>query len=334
MNKIVFISAAFTLLPQLTHASTDFYGRAWLGFTHSDSGLISSRKTPGTNLESYASFLGIKGKERLTDDLLIFYVAEVTVNGGFYDAKDLFKPRNTFLGLESKFGKVIFGRNDTVFKKTEGRVDLFNITSSDISNLIDGNDRLGDTLTYYSPSLAGVVFGATYQMADNTTGGDRNGNYGLSATYGDPKLKNMPYYLALGLADNLDGLDAYRAVAGFKVAGLHIGSLYQYSQSQKYPNLKGDSYLVSIAYPIDSFNIKFQILHDTSGGGTLSSRMISSDKVSDFSAWQASAGLDYQLSKKTTLSSFFTHVDCDVMAINEKYKFDDTAVTLAVKFLF
>jgi hypothetical protein len=48
---------------------------------------------------------------------------------------------------------VLFGRNDTRFKASEGKFDLFNKTVGDIGQILAGQSRLGDTVTYTSPPL-------------------------------------------------------------------------------------------------------------------------------------------------------------------------------------
>ncbi|WP_263859368.1 porin [Shewanella algae] len=121
LRKTIIAGITCSLLPLVSQAAPDFYGRAWLGLSHSDSGLLSDRKENGAYLENYASFIGVKGKEKLNDNINIVYVMEFGNNGGYFDTSSLFKSRNTYLGVESQLGTLVFGRNDTVFKKRKVR---------------------------------------------------------------------------------------------------------------------------------------------------------------------------------------------------------------------
>lgn len=335
LSKMIIAGGICTLLPMVCQASPEFYGRAWLGMSHSDTGVLSDRKDSGANIENYASFIGIKGKEKLSDDINIIYVMEFGNNGGYFNSSSLFKPRNTYLGVESQFGTLVVGRNDTVFKKTEGKIDLFNITSSDMAKLIAGNDRLGDTATYYSPKWSGVQLGVSYQFADNLPAkNDSAGNYALSLTAGDAKLKQQAWYLALAYADNLNALDAVRAVVGARVASAKLGFMYQHSESQKYQNLKGNSMLASMEIPWQQYSFKAQYLFDQSGNGKVVSNLANKASVTDTSSWQASLGFDFRASKQTTFSLITTYLNGDFTDAAGYTEYDDQLVTLAMKHLF
>ncbi|WP_345883885.1 porin [Shewanella algae] len=335
LRKTIIAGITCSLLPLVSQAAPDFYGRAWLGLSHSDSGLLSDRKENGAYLENYASFIGVKGKEKLNDNINIVYVMEFGNNGGYFDTSSLFKSRNTYLGVESQLGTLVFGRNDTVFKKTEGKVDLFNITSSDMAKIIAGNDRLGDSATYYSPKWYGVQLGVSYQFADNLPEQNgSNGNYALSLTAGDAKLKQQAWYLALAYADSLNALDAVRAVAGARLAGAKLGFMYQHSESQKYQNLSGNSLLASMEIPWQQYSFKAQYLYDNSGNGKVVSSLADKASVTDASSWQASLGLDYRASKSTTFSLITTYLDGDFTDAGGYTEYDDKLMTLAMKHMF
>ncbi|MBO2697467.1 hypothetical protein [Shewanella algae] len=64
LRKTIIAGITCSLLPLVSQAAPDFYGRAWLGLSHSDSGLLSDRKENGAYLENYASFIGVKGRVR------------------------------------------------------------------------------------------------------------------------------------------------------------------------------------------------------------------------------------------------------------------------------
>ncbi|MDF0533830.1 porin [Shewanella yunxiaonensis] len=312
-------------------SDAQFYGRAWLGLTNSDNGVLANRKENGTQLENFASFLGLKGDEKLSDNLKVIYVAEFGTEG-YYDTSELFTPRNTYIGVAGNLGSIVFGRNDTVFKKTEGKVDLFNITSADMAKLISGNDRLGDSVTYYSPKLSGIQFGSSYQFADNTS--SSSGNYAVSATIGDSRLKKDNYYVAVAYADGLNQLDAYRVVGGTKLAGIHWGALVQHAKSDKYENLSGNSYLLSAALPFDQYQLKLQYLYDKAGLGKITGNLADKSSVTDTNSYLVSCGLDYSASKATTIGVIASYLNGNVTDKNGYQDYDDTQFTVYLKQLF
>ena len=145
----------------------NFYGRADLAITNSDMGLATQNQKSGTIIENNFSWLGVKGTEKINDELEVVYQMEFGVSN-FDNSGDTFGARNTFLGLKSaSAGTILVGRNDTVFKAAEGGFDLFGNTNSDIDLLAAGQTRSADGFTYYSPKIADLVtLNATYLMDD------------------------------------------------------------------------------------------------------------------------------------------------------------------------
>lgn len=339
MKKITVLALACLASSQTMAAGPDFYGRMWLAGTYSDSGLAGNEKVDGTSMESYASFIGLRGSEAITDSLKLLYKFEAGIETFDSDAGDVFKARNTYIGLDSNYGQVIFGRNDTVFKKTEGGIDKFNITSADMNRLISGNDRLADSITYYSPKLAGFKFGASYVLEDDFGGNaklDDANNYAVSLIYGDGKLKTSDHYIGLAYADGLNGLEALRVTAGYKLDALRLGLLYQDSDSLKYDNLSGDSYLVSMDYRIGKKHLlKAQFGYDDAALGKLVKNAGADlGSVSDAETTNVTLGYDYKLTKALTLGGYAAYYDGEFTDESGKQDFDDTLVSVHAKYLF
>ncbi len=80
--------------------------------------------------------------------------------------------RNTYLVLPVIRGGW-FGKNDTRFKKSEGKIDSINETLNDIAQLSAGQDRLENVVGYRDPVIRGFQFQATYQTgaSDEVAGG-------------------------------------------------------------------------------------------------------------------------------------------------------------------
>ena len=109
-----------------------------------------------TYLENNFSLLGVKGTEKIADGYDVVYQMEFQVENTS-GSGDVFKARNTFLGLKNNAGTVLVGRNDTVFKQAEGNVDVFGNTNADIDRLVSAQTRSADGVWYYSPKIANLV---------------------------------------------------------------------------------------------------------------------------------------------------------------------------------
>ena len=327
----------------------NFYGRADLTFTNSDLGVATQSQKDGTIIENNFSWLGVKGTEKLSDDLEVVYQMEFGVSN-FDNSNATFAARNTFLGLKSAAaGTFLVGRNDTVFKAAEGGFDLFGNTNSDIDLLAAGQSRSADGITYYSPKIADLItLNATYLMEDNyvTYDGDERvdaGNmYALSATLGDKALKAQNYYVSAAYNDSIDDVKAYRGVAQVKLGKVILGGFYQNSEhvDDKYANLEGDTFFVNASYVLDNIKFKLSYGQDDSGLGKYVSRFVGNndgagmETVSDVDLKQISVGADYRVSKNTLLYGHYTKYDGDLKLAGTTQDLGDDIVTIGMRFDF
>ena len=327
----------------------NFYGRADLTFTNSDLGVATQSQKDGTIIENNFSWLGVKGTEKLSDDLEVVYQMEFGVSN-FDNSNATFAARNTFLGLKSAAaGTFLVGRNDTVFKASEGGFDLFGNTNSDIDLLAAGQSRSADGITYYSPKIADLItLNATYLMEDNyvTYDGDERvdaGNmYALSATLGDKALKAQNYYVSAAYNDSIDDVKAYRGVAQVKLGKVILGGFYQNSEhvDDKYANLEGDTFFVNASYVLDNIKFKLSYGQDDSGLGKYVSRFVGNndgagmETVSDVDLKQISVGADYRVSKNTLLYGHYTKYDGDLKLAGTTQDLGDDIVTIGMRFDF
>ncbi|MCF1457225.1 MAG: porin, partial [Shewanella sp.] len=238
MNKS-FISASIASVLAMASASAlaagpDFYGRLDLSVTNADNGYTTQNGKDGTVIENNFSLLGVKGTQNIADGFDVIYQMEFQVENTT-NSGDTFKARNTFLGLKTNAGTVLAGRNDTVFKQSEGGFDLFGNSNADIDRLVAGQTRSGDGVWYYSPKIADLLtVNATYLMADNYE--TNKAQYAVSATIGDKKLKAQNFYVAAAYNDGISSVESYRVLGQVKVADFKIGGLFQNTESQKFSN--------------------------------------------------------------------------------------------------
>lgn len=251
-----------------------------------------------TVVQSNASRLGVKGAFELSSSLEAFYTIEYEVNTGD-DSKENFLARNQFVGLKGNFGAVSVGRNDTMLKISQGKVDQFNDLSGDLKSLFKGENRIEQTVTYVSPEFGGFKVGATYAAEGAKAQAGEDG-FSLAAMYGDAGLKKTNFYAALAYDSEVKGYDILRATVQAKLAGLVLGGMYQ----QEEKSAGGDSktgYLVSAAYKISDVTLKGQF----------------QDMEDKGDSW--SVGADYKLGKPTKLFAFYSSRDMEAAEDTDNY---------------
>ncbi|WP_137223269.1 porin [Shewanella sp. MEBiC00475] len=332
------IASVLTLVSFATLAEgPSFYGRLDLSVSNSDEGATTQNGKDGTVLESNFSNLGVKGSEKISNGIELLYQMEFQVENTT-QTKDssgdnvVFKARNTFLGLKSDVGTVLVGRNDTVFKQTEGGVDLFGNTNADMDRLVDDQDRVADGVWYYSPMLGGLVtLNATYLMDDNYEGSDED-QYALSATIGDKKFKAHNYYLAAGY-NTINGTDSYRGVAQAKFGDFKVGGLFQNTESQ-ITDQEGDSFFVNVSYNLNGVNLKAEYGQDDAGFGKYFKNSV--DTIgTDINVTQIIVGADYRVSKSTLVYGHYAMYEGDHKVELAKVDLeDDNIFTVGVRYDF
>ena len=314
------VASVLTLVSFATLAEgPSFYGRLDLAVTNSDKGATTQNGKEGTVLENNFSNLGVKGSEKFANGIELLYQMEFQVeNTTQTEGKNgsdevVFKARNTFLGLKSDAGTVLVGRNDTVFKQSEGGIDLFGNFNADIDRMIGGQLRKADGIWYYSPVIGGLVtLNATYLMEDNYTDDagkeSYDDQYALSATLGDKGLKAQPYYIAAAY-NTIGGIDAYRGVAQVKLGEFKLGGLYQNTESQT-TDQEGDSFFLNVSYNLNGVNLKAEYGQDEAGFGSYY-KNIKEATGTDVNITQITVGADYRISKSTLVYGHYAMYEGD-----------------------
>ncbi|MDB2386907.1 porin [Shewanella sp.] len=259
-----------------------------------------------TTIQSNASRFGVKGAFELSSSLEAFYTVEYEVDTGD-DVKENFKARNQFVGLKGKFGAFSVGRNDTMLKVSQGKVDQFNDLSADIKNLFKGENRISQTATYITPSMSGFKLGVTYAAEGAASQYNQDG-FSLAAMYGDAKLKKTSVFASVAYDADVKGYEVVRATVQGKIANLKLGGMYQQQEatydSSGMPLVNQESktgYLFSAAYSINSVVLKAQF----------------QDMEDKGDSW--SVGGDYKLGKPTKLFAFYTNRSYENVDNSDKY---------------
>ncbi|WP_462152711.1 porin [Pseudoalteromonas xiamenensis] len=283
--KVHWLIASTLIMPMVGLAQEyQFYGKAEIQIAHTDKGLLRYTEM-GTQIDAPFSRIGVKGEHQLKPQLNLVYKYEVQVKGFEQDdTNNPFAARNTYLGVQSYLGTLLVGRNDTRFKYSEGKFDLFNETQGDIAQVIAGQDRIGDTITYVVPTWYNTEISMTYAPKDDAN--SQQSGYAITAIYGDRSLQTLPYSVAVSHVDGLNNLVSSRAIGMMKMQKWQIGLLWQEAKNVA-ETKSGHAFGMSVQFQHDAWRPKLQWLRDTSElrhQGTTTNYSVGLDYVFDKSA--------------------------------------------------
>lgn len=324
-NKIA-VALLSSLSMSAFAADVDIYGKANLSLQSSDEGEGSF-----TEVKSNASRIGLKGTHDLGDGLTVIYKAEFQVDLDGDSAKgDSITDRNQYVGLAGSFGEVLLGKNDTMLKQSQGKVDLFSDLNGDIKELWVGENRLADTISYKTSKFNGFQVGVTYiaeddkyiKDSDDNIIGEPQDGVSVAIFYGDKKLKKSEFFASVAIDSDVKGqskdkavdkqtFDVVRATVQGKVGGVVLGAIYHTQEGKDGSEM--DGFLVSAKYKVDKVTFKGQYQTANHDGGDDKSGI--------------TVGADYSLAKSTKVYTFYTSFDMDsgedqdYLAAGIEYKF-------------
>lgn len=306
LTKLFSLSAVTTallaspLLVQAQDASEDdlltVYGKINVSAQRNDEGYFDAEN----ELVSNNSRIGFKGDMAIENGLEVFYLLEWQVDVTDSSGGDNVTSRNQYVGIRGGFGEVMAGRRDTVLKSSQGSVDLFSDYEGDIKALFEGENRTSDTITYFTPNMAGFKAGVSYIFSESEAIDD---GVSLSLGYGDSKLQKSDYYLAAAVDSEVDGYDVVRFSGQTKFNTTKVGLMYQ-SQELVDGSQEADGFLVSAAQPWNNFTFKAQV------------QMMDFETGDDTSF---AAGVDYKLGAKTKVYTWYTERDLETFEVDQSY---------------
>ncbi len=209
MKKLLLAAAISTLSISAAQAAPTVYGKMHVSLDSADEfGTTKANTDNVIKVNSNASRIGVKGDEKLTDNLSVIYLAEWQVNTDG-DGTDL-GMRNRYVGLKyDGIGAVKVGRIDSHLKNAQGKVDVFNdMFVLDMGDTYAGENRLNNVISLESDTKAlnGFGFNVMLQQGENsklTTNSDD-----VSKDLGDAISASVVY-------DNKD-VGVFAALAGDK----------------------------------------------------------------------------------------------------------------------
>jgi predicted porin len=163
----LFATIALMLLSPAVHAAMDIYGAAHVSLDYAGNDDPDPAHEDRTvSLTSNQSYIGLRGREVLQNQLAAFWQFESTISmdsGGWGDGRD------TFVGLQTRFGSALFGKHATPYRRATEELDIFADTRADYNAVIgsiDGqslfNNRADNVLLYQTPEEWSLHFALAY----------------------------------------------------------------------------------------------------------------------------------------------------------------------------
>lgn len=322
--------AATVALPVTAQAGFKVYGKLNVGVEKYETETNGVATLDQIRMQSYASRFGVKGEDELTANLSAVYGIEWEVAADGNSVTDLGQ-RVRYVGIKHvDFGTLKLGRIDTNLKTAQGKVDLFNDTTLDMNTIVAGETRANNVIAYESPKIVDAL-SINLQLIPGEASGIPGATPAATATnsyngIADAISASIVYenadlglYLALARDQEMAGnnnmlstaatggantgrRDTTRLVAGYKIADLSLGALYQISEGVNDAAIgvvpaaaaeEETSWLLSVAYKIADVTLKAQYVAGENDATVANERT------------QWGAGADYNFTSKTKAFAYY-----------------------------
>lgn len=230
MKKLLLAATVATLAMNAAQAAPTLYGKLSVTVDNIDNNDFKDESVVKVN--SNASRLGVKGEEKLTDNLSAVYLVEWEI---FADGDgDAFKNRNRFVGVKSAgVGTLKVGQFDSYFKTAAGNnQDIFNDNNElDMTKVLVGEDRLTNVIGFETDKklLGGLAFNIMFQQGEESSAADSasKGKKGSRDGFGDGvstslTYENKDFGLAAAVAGNFGVASKYNA---YSLSGIYTDAV-------------------------------------------------------------------------------------------------------------
>lgn len=340
------IGAAIAM-PGVALAEPTVYGKVNVSLEANDADNGNDLDDSKFELNSNASRLGVKGKEKISDNFSAIYKLEYEV--AVDDGKDVFKQRNIYGGFKGGFGTVQAGNFDTPTKTAQKKIDMFNNLSGDIKNYLVGENRSSNLIQYTTPDMGPISAKLAIQPGEETeeSSGDdaRDGiGDGISASVAfdqdgiyvalaaDSEMKSKLVYAGDDASALMDG---FRLVAQADIDIFTIGFLYQAFEASDGDNaisvagtdltdVEQEGFVLSGAVKVGDGKIKAQYGQSTTEGKV-------GDESGEGDADQFAVGYDHKLSKQTKV---YAYVNAITYELGDDDDYEDTTVGVGMEHKF
>ena len=256
MKKLLLATAIAALSVSAAQAAPTIYGKAFvtMDYVNTDNG---NEDSDSVQINSNSSRIGFKGSEAITANTDVIYQLEYGIDID-NDAKDNFKNRDTYLGLDNKtYGQFRFGHNQS----TTDYVNNVLVSDAYFDNLSDfmaDSGRVKNSVVWLAPKYQGLPLQiAAMYAADETSvedSSDRNSGFGVSAMFdqGTGFTAGLAYDKDVNITGDIIRGSATVDLGKYMAAPVTLGALYQVADYDATPkDEKG--LLVSAALGLSNF---------------------------------------------------------------------------------
>lgn len=303
MNKYLVVLVISGILPPAAEAA-DLAGEALEFYLRLQASLdaVDKDSDSSAHIASESSRVGFRGTLSLADAYAAFYQleAEVSLNGGGGATN-----RNSFVGLEGAWGRVLVGQRDTPLRDLRDEFELFDDTVGDSRSVFGASGgfdvRARRAIMYSLPEIEGLELDLMHAIAWDADG--------LPGRAEDRKLTSVRAgYTAGGFrltvaaetqspGSGLDDREALRAAAVYTVGDSAFGGIWE---NLKPGHDEQTGYGANVAHRVGATTLKLQLLFTEE-----------SDRVSDNGASMLTIGADHALSPAVKLFAMYARVDND-----------------------
>lgn len=197
MNKTVIATALglIAIAPAVTQAAeATLYGRVWLEMYNA--GKTTANGSASTFFGDDSSNIGIKGSEKINDNVTGYYKVEAGYNAmngsignsgsAYHTPSPGFYTRFGYLGVKDKgFGSLTIGRQvDYYYSLIEDATYVTNVVYAPINPInANGYTYRVDAINYLSPDMNGLQIGLAYVGAGTDSKGQQQGMIQVGAKY-------------------------------------------------------------------------------------------------------------------------------------------------------
>lgn len=270
--------------------------------------VLNSEYGRTTRVNSDNSRIGFKGNEDLGNGLKAVWQVENSLslydNGG----GNTWAQRNSFVGLsDATLGTVLLGQYDSAYKRlTDNGQDLMvNTTAGNqgASQIFSrGEARYKNSISYTTPSWAGLVLGASVQADETDTGS--NDRWSVAGQYTLEGLKlGLGYDQQNNAAAGVDTRKFTKLSASYKIADTLLIAGYEWARDDMAAgsDLKQDDWTVGVQQNFGKASVRLSY-------GALGKRDGAANP-DDYKASQWVLGGTYNLSKMTQAYAYATKID-------------------------
>jgi predicted porin len=250
-----------------------------------------------------SSYLGVRGTEDLGGGLKAFFQLETAFKPDQNDT--VFAARNSGVGLESGWGRILLGRWDTPYKVATTAVDPYgDLTISGITGVLnDGgnfNRRDQNVVQYWSPTWGGFAFRLMTTANEGKTATLNPRDNGANVTFTRGSV-----YAFIAWEEHKDvsvTLFTEEGVAGggnFTIGPVKLGA--QYQEYKKTAFSKQKAWMGNLVWTIGNHQIIYQYMQSKDGRSSTAAVEPECDSNS--------IGYQYNFSRRTFFIASYVKVD-------------------------